>query len=339
MEQHTTRLSNQTTLLNQSIIMKKSIFTFAAALAALVACNKNESTPMTQQQPQTFEPCELTVGICGAMTRYTGITEDNEAKVNNLQIFVFRGDDLDAYASVDNSKELTLSCTAGERVVYALVNAPDYSAVSGKAALLSKVSELSANSLSNFEMVGSKSVTLPQATTVDIDVSRIASRVVLKKITRNFTSTALQALDFTVDAIYLVNVAGNTSYDLTAAPAAWYNMAENKGEFASLLYDAPASAIANGQSYSTAHTFYGYPNDLSVNTTRLVIETTLGSSKYFYPINLPAMEANKSYEIADVVLTRPGSGNANEPVSFSDASFSINVLDWTVVPVTEGTVI
>ena len=319
--------------------MKKSIFAFAAALAALVACNKNDVAPMQPQNQESLVPCELTVGICGSMTRATAVTKDNEAKVNNLQVFVFRGDDLDAYASVDNAQELTLSCTAGDRVVYALVNAPDYSAVPGKAALLAKVSELSANSLTNFEMVGSKSVTLPQSEKVSIDVNRIASRVVLKKITRSFTSEALQALNFKVDAIYLINVAGNTSYDLSAAPAKWYNVAENKNELASLLYDAPASLITNGQSYSTAHTFYAYPNDLAVNTTRLVIETTLGETKYYYPINLPEMAANKSYEIEEVKITRPGSDNPDEPVSFADATFSINVIDWTVVPVTEGTTI
>ena len=319
--------------------MKKSIFAFAAALAALVACNKNDVAPMQPQNQESLVPCELTVGICGSMTRATAVTKDNEAKVNNLQVFVFRGDDLDAYASVDNAQELTLSCTAGDRVVYALVNAPDYSAVPGKAALLAKVSELSANSLSNFEMVGNKSVTLPQSEKVSIDVNRIASRVVLKKITRSFTSEALQALNFKVDAIYLINVAGSTSYDLSAAPAKWYNVAENKDELASLLYDAPASLITNGQSYSTAHTFYAYPNDLATNTTRLVIETTLGETKYYYPINLPEMAANKAYEIEEVKITRPGSDNPDEPVSFADATFSINVIDWTVVPVTEGTTI
>ena len=319
--------------------MKKSIFAFAAALAALVACNKNDVAPMQPQNQESLVPCELTVGICGAMTKATAVSADNEAKVNNLQVFVFRGDDLDAYASVDNAQELTLSCTAGDRVVYALVNAPDYSAVPGKAALLAKVSELSANSLSNFEMVGSKSVTLPQSEKVSINVNRIASRVVLKKITRSFTSEALQALNFKVDAIYLINVAGNTSYDLSAAPAKWYNVAENKNELASLLYDAPASLITNGQSYSTAHTFYAYPNDLATNTTRLVIETTLGETKYYYPINLPEMAANKSYEIEEVKITRPGSDNPDDPVSFADATFSINVIDWTVVPVTEGTTI
>ena len=318
--------------------MKKSIFAFAAALAALVACNKNEATPMQPQNQDTLEPCELTVGICGSMTKATAVTKENEAKVNNLQVFVFRGDDLDAYASVDNAMELTLSCTAGERVVYALVNAPDYSAVPGKAALLAKVSELSANSLTNFEMVGSKSVTLPQSEKVSIDVNRIASRVVLKKVTRNFTSAALQSLDFTVDAIYIINVAGNTSYDLTAAPAAWYNVAKYNSELAALMHDPVDSKIVNGQSYGTQHAFYSYPNDATSKTTRLVIETTLGTTKYYYPINLPAMESNKSYEIAEVTITRPGSDDPDVPVSFEDATFSINVIDWTVVPVEDVTI-
>ena len=318
--------------------MKKSIFAFAAALAALAACSKNEATPMGPQDQEFLEPCELTVGICGSMTKATAVTRDNEAKVNGLQVFVFRGDDLDAYASVDNAMELTLSCTAGEREVYALVNAPEYSSVSSKTALLAKVSELSANSLTSFEMVGSKSVTLPQASTVSIDVNRIASRVVLKKVTRKFTSAALQSLDFTVDAIYLINVAGNTSYDLTKAPAAWYNVAKYSSELASLLHDQVGSTIADGASYDTAHSFYSYPNDAADRTTRLVIETTLGTTKYYYPINLPALESNKSYEIAEVTVTRPGSDDPDVPVSFADATFSINVIDWMVVPVEDVTI-
>ena len=320
--------------------MKKSIFAFAAALAALVACNKNEATPMQPQGQESLAPCELTVGICGAMTKATAIDPQNETKVNNLQIFVFRGDDLDAYTAVDYAEQATLSCTAGERVVYAIVNAPDFSAVASKAVLLAKVSELSANSLTNFEMVGSKTVTLPQASTVSIDVNRIASRVVLKKITRNFTSTALQSLDFKIDAIYLVNVAGNTSYDLTKAPGTWYNVAKNNNELPSLLVDTPSTPVVNGKSYEIPHTYYAYPNDATEKVTRIVIETTLGTdSKYYYPINLPAMEANKSYEIAEVVLKRPGSDDPDTPVSFADATFSVNVIDWTVVPVTEGTTI
>jgi hypothetical protein len=320
--------------------MKKTILAFAAALGALVGCSKTEVIPMTpQNQQQGPEPCELTVGISGAATRATAVSADSEAKVNNLQVFVFRGNDLDAYAAADNAKELTLSCTAGEREVYALVNAPDYSAVSGRSALLAMVSQLSANSIGSFEMVGSRSVTLPQASAVSIDVSRIASRVVLKKITRSFTSEALQGLDFTVDAVYLINVAGSTSYDLTKAPETWYNIAGKSDKLTGLLYDAPASTVADGDSYTPAHTFYGYPNDLSANTTRLVIETTLGNTKYYYPISLPAMESNKSYEIEEVTITRPGSDDPDEPVSFADASFSVNVIDWTVIPVTEGTTI
>ena len=54
---------------------------------------------------------------------------------------------------------------------------------------------------------------------------------------------------------------------------------------------------------------------------------------------MPALERNKSYEIELVKVTRPGSDDPDVPVSFADATFEVNVIDWTVVPVTEGTTI
>ena len=47
--------------------MKKSIFALAAAITALVACNKNDVEPMTPQHQQPLEACELTVGISGGI--------------------------------------------------------------------------------------------------------------------------------------------------------------------------------------------------------------------------------------------------------------------------------
>ena len=315
----------------------KKIFFAIAACAALFACQKNDQPKVNATE--SLVPCELTVGICGNATKATAVTKENEEMVNNLQIFVFRGDELDAYGSIDNAKEITLSCTAGERQVYAAVNAPDLSAINSKAALLATVSNLSNNSLASFEMFGNKEVSLPSQTTVTIDVERLASRIVVKEIERAFTSTGLHSLDFTIDAIYVINVADNTSYDLTAVNTGWLNEAMYKTELAELTHDVVDQNIAQGSAYETAHSFYVYPHDATVKTTRLVIETTLGNRKYYYPINMPALERNKSYEIELVKVTRPGSDDPDVPVSFADATFEVNVIDWTVVPVTEGTTI
>ena len=318
--------------------MKKILFSLAAC-SALFACQKNMDQPSVNLGNEPGTKCELTVGICGNVTKATEITKQNEEKVNNLQIFVFRGNELDAYGKIDDALQLTLSCTAGDREVYAAVNAPDLSAINSKADLLATVSELSNNHLDSFEMFGSKEVSLPSQSTVSIDVERIASRIVVKGIERAFTSAGLKTLDFNIDAIYVINVANSRSYDFTAINTDWYNEHLYEEELAELTHDAVGQKIAQGNKYETAHSFYVYPHAADVEITRLVIETTLGTKKYYYPINMPALERNKSYEVDLVTITRPGSDDPNEPVSFADATFEVKVIDWTVVPVTEGTII
>ena len=330
--------------------MKKIAFLAAvAATLCTVACNKNMDTQSNEipDPAQQQERCELKVKVRSGdlvQTKSTTITSANEVQVNNLQVFVFRRDALDAYATVNNDDELSVSCTAGEREVYALVNCPDLSAVSTKTALLATSSLLSGNSGTSFQMIGHQNeVDLPDDSPVTIDVHRIAARVVIKKISRAFTVSALAAKTFTIDQIFLINVAGDINFGETAAPSVWFNKQAYGSEQAAFTYDAPAASLANNASYSTVHNFYAYPNPSSdsdaavwsARHTRLVVKATLGTDVYYYPITLPVLEANKSYEIEELILTRPGSDNPDKPVTFQDCTFEINVVDWTTVDVAD----
>ena len=329
--------------------------TFLAAVAATlctVACNKNMDTqinevPNPANEQERFElKVQVRSGGDLVQTKSTTITPASEVIVNNLQVFVFRGDALDAYGKVTGEDEITLSCTGGERQVYALVNCPDLSAISTKTALLAASSQLSGNGPTSFQMIGHQDeVDLPDDSPVTIDVHRLAARVVIKKISRDFTVSALAAKSLTIDQIFITNVAGDINYGETASPSVWYNKMAYSNEQALFTYDAPASSLANEASYSTAHSFYAYPNPTvgdaeagswSARHTRLVVKTTLGTDVYYYPITLPVLQANKSYEIEELILTRPGSDNPDKPVSFQDCTFQLNVVDWTTVPVTDA---
>ena len=329
--------------------------TFLAAVAATlctVACNKNMDTqinevPNPANEQERFElKVQVRSGSDLVQTKSTTITPASEVIVNNLQVFVFRGDALDAYGKVTGEDEITLSCTGGERQVYALVNCPDLSAISTKTALLAASSQLSGNGPTSFQMIGHQDeVDLPDDSPVTIDVHRLAARVVIKKISRDFTVSALAAKSLTIDQIFITNVAGDINYGETASPSVWYNKMAYSNEQALFTYDAPASSLANAASYSTAHSFYAYPNPTvgdaeagswSARHTRLVVKTTLGTDVYYYPITLPVLQANKSYEIEELILTRPGSDNPDKPVSFQDCTFQLNVVDWTTVPVTDA---
>ena len=326
--------------------MKAKLLYAAAAFAAVctVSCRKdivvNDSISATGTT-------ELTVGISGTLTKSSTITDDDEIKVNTLQIFVFRGDALDAYASAENVKEVTLNCTNGERTVYALVNAPDMSTISSRSALLASRSNLNNYLDYGFEMIGSKDITLPQTSSVTVDVSRIVSRIVLKKVTRNFTSKALADLEFKIDEVYILNVAGDVNYGLDGDPESWHNARRYDGTLPEITYDDSDAGIVNDNYCPLNYRYYAYPNDSEDSTedewcprrTRLVLKTTLGGKVYYYPITLPELEPNKSYEIENLTITRPGSDNPDIPVTFQDATFEINVLPWSVVPVTDGVTI
>ena len=328
--------------------MRKTFLLMAAAAAGFgtMSCQKDNSpemNPGNANMPVDGERTELTVGIGSTVTRSTTITSDDEVKVNNLQVFVFRGDALDAYGTADDASSVTVSCTKGTREVYAVVNAPDMKDIATKTDLLAAKSELTDNNESNFVMIGKTNAELPSDVTVNVDVDRIVSKVVLKKVNRNFTSAALAALAFSIDEIFITNVAGDVNYGLTDNPLDWYNKMDYASELAMFTHDAPAASVINAEAYSTQHTFYCYPNKAadsdatswSPRRTRLVLKTTLGTDTYYYPVTLPELENNKSYEI-ELTITRPGSDNADMPVSFEDCAFSISVKPWTVITVTEG---
>ena len=331
--------------------MRKGFLMMAAVAAVFgtMSCKKDNVPSMNHGNanvPVDGERTELTVGIATGMTKSTTITADDEVKVNNLQVFVFRGDALDAYGVADNASTVTVSCTKGNREVYAVVNAPDLKDIATKTDLLAAKSALSDNDESNFVMIGKTIADLPSELSVNVEVDRIVSKVVLKTVNRAFTSAALAALNFSIDEIFITNVAGDVNYGLTDNPLEWYNKMDYNSEMAMFAHDAPAASVVNEEAYSTQHTFYCYPNKAadsdatswSPRRTRLVLKTTLGTDTYYYPVTLPELENNKSYEL-ELTITRPGSDNADMPVSFEDCAFEITVKPWTVVAVTDGIVI
>ena len=207
-------------------------------------------------------------------------------------------------------------------------------------------------------MIGSKSETLQKDGNVKIAVDRLAARVVLKGI-KNALTNATQAASFKVLSVYLTNVAGDVDFGHSSSYSVskWYNRrgyqsANNLGNF---TYDSVNKTIASGATNSDAHYFYSMPNGnagaiggpWTPRAARLVIKAEIAGVVYDYPILLPALESNKSYEISLVTITRlgnPDDGNEpnsdddideEKPIVGFDQGFEITVNPWTVVTVSE----
>lgn len=255
---------------------KALLFSAALAVMALVSCNREAGV----DAPQPGDPVEVNVVIKGAPgTRVTGLTTQegrndaaSEAKVDSLQVFVFNGNDREAYRKVKNTLSVLVPATSGERTVWAVVNAPDLDGVMTLIDLQAAVTNLSDNKADSFVMTGSVSQELTDGGQVAITVKRIVSRVSLNKISTDFKDYR-SAYSVNVKAIYLINVAGNNNYAINGTPTEWVNKLKHEdAAYDGLLYDeltavvvknsvyAADGTVETDNSYRNEHVFYPYPN-------------------------------------------------------------------------------
>lgn len=343
--------------------MKKCLFPFACVAAFLMfSCNKEvPAGPVTEGRP-----VKITVSIGGefVQTKATSATfsNENEEKVNNVQVYIFNNGDLENYVSVNNSKNVEISATSGERTIWALVNAPEITDVTTVNQLIRKTSDLADNAVNGLVMSGSQTQELVDGANVPVTVKRMVSRVSVLKITPEFTYSR-EGYVMEIQGIYLINVVGDCYYDGTpVSNGVWYNKlghvipdGATEGECDAVLYDAVSATIQNGSPYQIEHVFYPYPNATvssgsyastwNPRRTMLVVQVrvvTAGASGTlpagtigYYPVELPQLERNKSYIIENIHLTKNPGENPYRPLDDDAVSATIIVDGW-VGPVNLG---
>jgi hypothetical protein len=237
------------------------------------------------------------------------------------------------------SESVVLTCKTGPKKVVSLVNAPEITDVTTYSALCSASSFLDDNTIDSMVMSGETEVNLTATSSVTIPVSRLAAKVVLRQVMNNFKFKSDQDAEFLVTHVYLLNVGAERGYLSAATPKQWYNMMELD------TFDSPAFTYEQLSSpvklpYSSTWTadkyFYCYPNPTetdssdetwSARRTRLVLEATLDGEVMYYPVTLPVIEPNSSYEVT-VKITRRGSPSPDIPVTGIAAEFSVDVQSW-----------
>ena len=325
--------------------MKTKFYLLIAAIA-LSACSRGEAPAGNGLAADSRVNVEVNL-YGSALTRAVTPDTEDESKVSNLQVFVFKNGLIDAYDSV-RATSMILSVSVGESLVYALVNAPDLSHVSMLSELESCVSQLRDNSLDSFVMVGKTTKTFTSDSRLSIEVDRLVARVRINKITRRFASKGLADLDassFRVVRFYLTHVRSDVKYDKSAVtPATWMNVSTLETGFPLIYNKLPVAAeIAQNTSYGTPQSLYCYPNPVLEDgvdgkMTRLVVECQINGRYYTYPIVISGgISSNKSYEISELVITRlgnPSDGDdendegEDDPIETVAASFEIVVNDW-----------
>ena len=314
----------------------KTICTVLAALI-LAACNSEIVEDHSDYDEYWYD---LTVGLPDSRTK---VSEKNSPgtpdAINTLQVFVFDEGGILEASDMTESESVVLTCKTGPKKVVSLVNAPEMTDVTTYSALCSASSFLDDNTIDSMVMSGETEVNLTATSSVTIPVSRLAAKVVLRQVMNNFRFKSDQDAEFLVTHVYLLNVGAERGYLSAATPKQWYNMMELD------TFDSPAFTYEQLSSpvklpYSSTWTadkyFYCYPNPTetdssdetwSARRTRLVLEATLDGEVMYYPVTLPVIEPNSSYEVT-VKITRRGSPSPDIPVTGIAAEFSVDVQSW-----------
>ena len=324
--------------------MKNSHLLIASMLPAicLAGCNSTIST----ETPET-PLVRTTIAVSGnALTKATDVTSSDESAIKNLQIFVFdETGAVEYYLDAGESSTGEIVTKEGKKTVTAVVNAPSLKDVSTRTSLMTMSTLLSDNGKGSMIMTGEVEAVLQDGGKINIPVTRIISKVLIKKITSNFASSYYASKTFTVNSIYLINVAGDNTFSASSEPTIWYNKLGNGNNDSAckafdLLYDNVGTSLAYKSSYTKDHSFYCYPNLISTETfesvwsprhTMLVVEAQLDGEKTYYPIELPVIGRNKCIIIEELIITKKGSDYPYVPVMNGDCDVTVSVVDWDVI--------
>ena len=313
----------------------------AALISTLCSCNEKEIISTGESGY-----IRTVVSVIGDIsTKATGVTAAEEENINNLQLFVFDEKGVkEYYVDAGGSSSSEIVSKDGKKSIVAIVNAPSLKDIGTKTELMAHSSYLSDNSLGSLVMTGEVEAVIQHDGKITIPVTRIISKITIKKITSAFTS-AFSSKELKIKSIYLINVAGDNSFSASSSPTMWYNKlydGRNDSGCKSfpLLSDPVNSTVAPKSSYTKDHSFFCYPNMVqdesfdstwSPRHTMLVVDALLGGEQTYYPIELPVIGRNKCIIIDELILTRKGSDYPYIPVSDEDCTATVTVVPWDVI--------
>lgn len=339
--------------------MKKNVLLAALVMLAAASCQKTNV-------PQSATG-NLIVQLGEEPVTKAADNPTAEKQINSVQLFVFDGGNLetDLYKT-GSATSYTLTTGIGDKVVYAIVNAPRLNYTT-KAALEEGLSDLKENAANGLVMSGSAQVKVNEyktgsasPATCTVDVKRLASAIMLSSVTTNFAGSTLEGSTFTIKEIYVKNVVGKAPYGVSAVltedqkkdAGNWYNKLKLDTTPLTVTYDAfdPGLAVTAAKPLNVNHTLYVYPNASTADNgsattftprpTRLVIHATITSQDshrdvsiknqdYYYTFDLPALEANKKYKVSVTISMLGKTTDTDDTKTTAGmATPTITVRDW-----------
>lgn len=337
--------------------MKKIFFSLAAlsALFLCASCNKDEMPKGNAEISAEGQSVVTVTAEFPMETKATGIKDDatDTKKVNSLQVFAFDAEGvLRSYENTTSGGSVSMKLNTGQTYTfYAVANNygastwkyPAVASVTTESGFKSIMTDLKDNGKTDLLMYsqsGVKQAIAGTTSSVSIEVTRLVSKIQIKKIVVDFgTNAALKSKSFKVDSIYVINAAAKETFGLSPETTVTYY---NQGKFITSAADALlmdklatpfelSTSAGVASAYSTAHTFFTYGNATS-KPTRLVVSCNWGGERTYYPINIVGADSklspNCAYTINQLTIKGLGSDDPNVVPERKDFTASVTIKNW-----------
>lgn len=318
----------------------------ATGIAMLCSCNKSAPAPMPE--PESGKVA-LTISVGEAATKVFNPMKNYENAVRSVQILVFNETGgIEAYAGGTSTGSYVVGVPAGVKTVWAVANSGrNFSDVTSLAEFEKTTVDLSENSYSasigGFVMAGKTTQNVSvNNDNITVDISHLTAKVVVDRISKQFRVDALKHKKISLKGIYIINAVDKCTLSGVPAPEQWYNRMSFCDEPVRLLLGEKmaATTLIDEQTPFCPNggvVLYPYPNSSTSESTSsewsprksmLVVDVTMDTERFYYPVFIKSLEAGKIYEFTDIVLTRRGSPDPYVPVSAEDISLSVRVVDY-----------
>ena len=274
------------------------------------------------------------------------VFQSGKTTLQTLDLLFFQEEPLERldayqhYGTVSDSRVEGTSSTAARRVV-AFSNCPDdiyaWSGIRSCASLSGNAFLLENERPSSPMMVGTASLPEGSTRSCRVTLRPMLARITLRSVACDFTGRSYAGEKLTDVRAYLT-YANRECHPLDTAdrPASWLNAGRlNEAETAGLAHPelvfAQVGDALGGRIYPKLD-FYCYPNPsdgtvFGQPVTRLVLEGKLRGTTYYYPIDLPGLQADVQYTL-DITLTRTGTSDPDIPAVSGTILLESDVMDW-----------
>ena len=310
----------------------------ALIIPLLVCCMACSRDGLEYYQTGTEKTYPVTFGFASDLrTRLTGTPADGT--INDIQLLVFdENGRIESYAN-ESGSSASVYVTAGEKTVWAVGNGPDLSMVYDLDDMDDVQVTLASQAAGDLCMYATTECTVPLEDGLVLQANRVTSRIRLQNITHLIEDEPFRTSGLRIEQIFVTNT---PKYSLFCddAPTQWYNRCgyEPTNSHDALLFQGVGVDLDYGDSIDTEYRFYACQNPTTADTfastfsarhTRLVVKTSCSGTTYYYPITLPVLEGNKSYDITNLEILSYGSDIPEFDLKWYPVKFSVSLSEWS----------